>query len=130
MKRIFAVLGAIGGILLIAYLVYGSIYIYDRDVIKQQRIADAYIAFYNVRHVFPSSLTELVLSGQLPARGAYKEPPGIFSRDIAYTDGDYQVFPPKDHDPSTLTMLGRKGTDGRWDFNPPINAGIRDGIRK
>jgi len=130
MRRLLILLGVIGGVLLFAYSLYGMIYIYDRDVINQQRIADAYVTFYNAHHAYPISLSELVSSGLLPKEGEYKEPPGVFSRDTNYADGDYQVFPPKDNDPSTLTMLGRRESGGQWDFNPPINAGIRDGIRK
>jgi len=129
MKRLITAVGILVGLLLIANSVVSSIYNYDRDIAKQQRIADAYIAYHNTKHIYPSSLADLISAGDLPRVGPYKEPPGFLWWNIAFNKGDYEVFPPKNNDLSSLSMLGRRNSDGKWEFNPPINAKIRDGIR-
>lgn len=105
-----------------------SEYFYDRDIINQRRIADAYVKYYGEKHVPPSSLRELVSGGFLPKKGPYREPPGFWDREVLFNEGSYQVFPPKGGDPSSLSMLGRFTENGKMEFEPGINADVRDAI--
>jgi len=110
-----------------------GVYNYKRDIANQQIIADAYVKFYVTHHEFPASLAALVSAGYLPSNARfYRDVTAwFFQPAVDYRDGSYEVFPPADGDVASLKMLGRRRTfDGRteWEFNPTVNASIRDGV--
>jgi hypothetical protein len=106
---------------------------WDRDQWNQQRVANAYISYYEAKTNFPASLADLVHAGYLPEKAKwYKEPPGIFPRPVNFSNSCYVVMAPKSGNVEDLKMVGRRVRhDGKEeiDFNPPINAKIRDAIR-
>ena len=128
MKRLIILVCIVaGGWAIFQYYVCNT-YIYDRDIAKQEPIADAYVKFYVARHAFPSSLRDLVEGGFLPAKGRYREPPGFWDSKVEFMQGSYEVFPPRGGDPATLSMLGLRNPSGSWTFNSTINATIRDRV--
>jgi hypothetical protein len=108
---------------------WNSNWLYGRDYENQEKIAEAYFSFYKEKSAFPNSLKDLVDAGYLPERSKfYLEPPGFFRRKVNYKEGSYEVFPPKNNDFNSLTMIGRKDLrgSGDWEFQPTINASLRD----
>jgi hypothetical protein len=108
-------------------------YWWDRDQWNQDRIANAYISFYEDKTNFPGSLADLVKAGYLPEKAEwYKEPPGIFPRAVDFSESCYVVMAPESGDVENLKMIGRRfqhGGKDEIDFGPTINAKIRDAIQ-
>lgn len=130
MKRVIILLPCV---LLLGYLMLRAwacmVYNYDRDIGNQDRIAKAYISFYRDKNEFAASLKQLASTGYLPTRGAfYREPPGFWNRECDVSVSSYEIFPATEDALTKLRILARKTQDGNWDFNPPINSDIHDGI--
>jgi hypothetical protein len=109
-------------------------YNYKRDYANQEIIAKAYIKFVKDRRVFPQSLEVLVSGGYLPENGCFYQPvPRRGCEDDSYRDSSYEVFVPEAGEIESLRMIARRvkqnGRDA-WEFEPMINALIRDEIRK
>lgn len=111
---------------------YSNSYWWDRDQWNQEKIANAYIAFYTDKTNFPGNLADLVKAGYLPEKAEwYKEPPGLFAHPVDFKESSYVVLPPESGNVENLKMIGRKTQQngkGEIDFTPTQNADVRDAI--
>ena len=114
--------------------VYSNSYWWDRDQWNQEKLGNAYIAFYTDKTNFPGNLAELVNAGYLPKKAQwYKEPPGLFAHPVDFKESSYVVLPPESGNVENLKMIGRKARqDGKQviDFTSPQNDGVRDAIKQ
>jgi len=106
-----------------------EVYNWDRDEANQERIGDAYAAYYKGQKQFPTSLADLVSKGYLPSKGRfYREPPGMLNLERSFEESSYQVLAPESGDVRNLKMIARKKSDGSWQFEPTANAYTRDRV--